>query len=281
MEGLIKLATYLVFNSINDFTSVSLKTHSIAHLLFVKHAHRELGKGPAWEAEHAGLRLVAWLVHAPLMLGGQDKQLKSRLLAAIARRLDGARAPAAFLSGGVDSALLCALARHGGHAIEAWSVGFDDATLDESATAARIAAHLGLRHHVLRPDLDALEAFIGSLETSKSLQVSGITTSLSSEAELKAALREKSIAATRAKAEEMAKAFGVRLAGVYSVSDVAPQFSYGIQPGTWSGGYQWSRESGTLDAITVTGSRIDRTVSLRTGYVTFSDKIYAVFLIAD
>jgi uncharacterized heparinase superfamily protein len=48
------------------------------------HAHREVGKGPAWEAEHAGLRLVAWLVHAPLILGGQDKQLKSRLLAAIA-----------------------------------------------------------------------------------------------------------------------------------------------------------------------------------------------------
>lgn len=130
-------------------------------------------------------------------------------------------------------------------------------------------------------DLDALEAFIGGLETSESLQVSGITTSLSSEAALKAALRAKSIAATRAKAEEMAQAFGVRLDGVYSVSDVAPQFSYGIQPGTWSGGYQWYRESGTLDAISVTGSRIDRTVSLRTGYVTFSDKIYAVFLIAD
>ncbi|GAA0757827.1 putative heparinase superfamily protein [Erythromicrobium ramosum] len=48
------------------------------------HAHRELGKGPAWEPEHAGLRLMAWLVHAPLVLGGQDKQLKSRLLAAIA-----------------------------------------------------------------------------------------------------------------------------------------------------------------------------------------------------
>jgi uncharacterized heparinase superfamily protein len=52
------------------------------------HAHREPGKGPAWEAEHAGLRLVAWLVHAPLVLGGQGaeggKGLKSRLLAAIA-----------------------------------------------------------------------------------------------------------------------------------------------------------------------------------------------------
>ncbi|MFY7744861.1 MAG: heparinase, partial [Erythrobacter sp.] len=48
------------------------------------HGHGTIGKGPAWETELAGLRLVAWLVHAPLMLGGTDKALKSRLLAAIA-----------------------------------------------------------------------------------------------------------------------------------------------------------------------------------------------------
>lgn len=48
------------------------------------HAHSAPGKGPAWEPELAGLRLVAWLVHAPLILGGNDKALKSRLLAAIA-----------------------------------------------------------------------------------------------------------------------------------------------------------------------------------------------------
>lgn len=38
------------------------------------------GKGPAWEVEHAGLRLLAWLVRAPLVLAGQDGQLKPRLL---------------------------------------------------------------------------------------------------------------------------------------------------------------------------------------------------------
>ncbi|WP_066528736.1 heparinase II/III family protein [Erythrobacter sp. CCH5-A1] len=48
------------------------------------HAHATPGKGPAWETELAGLRLVAWLVHAPLILGGNDKGLKARLLAAIA-----------------------------------------------------------------------------------------------------------------------------------------------------------------------------------------------------
>ena len=48
------------------------------------HGHGTTGKGPAWEPELAGLRLLAWLVHAPLVLGGTDKALKSRLLAAIA-----------------------------------------------------------------------------------------------------------------------------------------------------------------------------------------------------
>lgn len=40
-------------------------------------------KGPAWEVEHVGLRLLAWLVHAPLVLAGQDGALKPRLLNAI------------------------------------------------------------------------------------------------------------------------------------------------------------------------------------------------------
>ena len=49
------------------------------------HGNSEPGKGQAWDVEYAGLRLVAWLVHAPLVLGGNDKGLKSRMLAAIAR----------------------------------------------------------------------------------------------------------------------------------------------------------------------------------------------------
>ncbi|WP_299195968.1 heparinase II/III family protein [uncultured Erythrobacter sp.] len=41
-------------------------------------------KGPAWDVENTGLRLMAWLVHAPLVLAGQDGALKPRLLAALA-----------------------------------------------------------------------------------------------------------------------------------------------------------------------------------------------------
>ncbi|MCB2087792.1 MAG: heparinase II/III family protein [Sphingomonadaceae bacterium] len=42
------------------------------------------GKGAAWQVEHAGTRLLNWLVNAPLMLGGDDGALRARALEAIA-----------------------------------------------------------------------------------------------------------------------------------------------------------------------------------------------------
>lgn len=46
-------------------------------------ANSERGKGVAWEIEHAGARLMAWLIHAPLVLAGQTEGLRARLLTAI------------------------------------------------------------------------------------------------------------------------------------------------------------------------------------------------------
>ncbi|WP_108789718.1 heparinase II/III domain-containing protein [Erythrobacter sp. Alg231-14] len=40
-------------------------------------------KSPAWNVEHVGMRLLAWLVHAPLVLAGQDGELKPKLLKSI------------------------------------------------------------------------------------------------------------------------------------------------------------------------------------------------------
>ncbi len=38
------------------------------------------GKGPAWKVENAGLRLLGWLIHAPLILSGEDKALRQTAL---------------------------------------------------------------------------------------------------------------------------------------------------------------------------------------------------------
>ena len=49
------------------------------------------GKGPAWTVANAGMRELNWLVHAPLILSGNDKAQRGRVLAAMndtARWLD-------------------------------------------------------------------------------------------------------------------------------------------------------------------------------------------------
>ncbi|MFN5819956.1 MAG: heparinase II/III family protein, partial [Novosphingobium sp.] len=49
------------------------------------------GKGPAWTVANAGTRELNWLVHAPLILSGNDKAQRARVLAAMndtARWLD-------------------------------------------------------------------------------------------------------------------------------------------------------------------------------------------------
>lgn len=48
------------------------------------HAPRVAARHGAWDVEHAGLRLIAWLVHAPLVMSGGDARLRRELLAAIA-----------------------------------------------------------------------------------------------------------------------------------------------------------------------------------------------------
>lgn len=134
-----------------------------------------------------------------------------------------------------------------------------------------------------------LEKFLAGVETSQGLRISEVTTELSSEQALREALREKTILSSRQKAEVIAKAYGAKLDGLYSVSDVAPQFEYGIQAGSWPQAYRWT-DGYTLDRIEVTGSRASApaasdvwagNTSFQTGYVTFNDKIYAVFLLAD
>lgn len=53
----------------------------------------------------------------------------------------------AFLSGGVDSSLVSALAaRHTDHRLRTFSIGFADASYDESAYAAQMARFLGTEH---------------------------------------------------------------------------------------------------------------------------------------
>ena len=55
-----------------------------------------------------------------------------------------------FLSGGIDSSLVTALLKQGGHDnVSTFTIGFTDHTYDESSYARKIATYLGTRHHEL------------------------------------------------------------------------------------------------------------------------------------
>lgn len=82
--------------------------------------------------------------------------LEHRLSASIDARLEGVARPAAFLSGGIDSSLICALAAPKHAKLEAITVGFDTPGFDEAPVAQQIADHLGLRQRVLRFDRDQI-----------------------------------------------------------------------------------------------------------------------------
>jgi asparagine synthase (glutamine-hydrolysing) len=77
-------------------------------------------------------------------------RLDALLQRGVALRLAGAERPAAFLSGGVDSSLLCAIAARQRADTTAITVGFDTAPYDEAPVARQVATHVGLAHEVWR-----------------------------------------------------------------------------------------------------------------------------------
>jgi asparagine synthase (glutamine-hydrolysing) len=76
------------------------------------------------------------------------EEFRARLGAAVARRLAADVPVGCFLSGGIDSSVVAALAARqvGRERIRAFSIGFDEKTFDESPYARRVAQHIGAEH---------------------------------------------------------------------------------------------------------------------------------------
>ncbi|WDS35607.1 SIMPL domain-containing protein [Pseudoxanthomonas sp.] len=125
-------------------------------------------------------------------------------------------------------------------------------------------------------------AFLAGLKTSASLQLSGITPSYSDEAGLRKTLKGEAARQSREAAEGLAKAYGAKLAGLYTISDVAPAFSYGIQAGTWPDARSSVPPAPPAPPAPASdiAARVDGE-SLEAGSITLSENVYAVFLIAQ
>ena len=86
--------------------------------------------------------------------------VETRLAEAVSSHLVSDVPVGVFLSGGLDSSLVLALARRGGADLDTFSVGFGAAELDETGIAADVARHFGTRHHELRVAGDELLAAV-------------------------------------------------------------------------------------------------------------------------
>ncbi|WP_425603679.1 SIMPL domain-containing protein [Stenotrophomonas capsici] len=134
--------------------------------------------------------------------------------------------------------------------------------------------------------LEDVRHLLASLKTSEELQVSGITTGFKDEAKVRAGLKRQAAEQTRETARRLAESYGVRLGGLYTISEVAPSFAYGVQAGTWplergSGGLPSPPVPPTDLAVNARAADGFFSESLEAGSLTLSENVYAIFLIAQ
>lgn len=93
-------------------------------------------------------------------------RLESMLVHAVERRLDADVPLGCFLSGGIDSSLIAAMARRSRGDLSTFCVRMPEAAYDESPVARRVAEHLGTAHETVEVSPDPasdLVSLIGQL----------------------------------------------------------------------------------------------------------------------
>lgn len=104
----------------------------------------------------------------PGTLDAARHELRQALDGAVRRRLVADVPLGLFLSGGVDSSVVCALAQRAlGQPAKTFSIGFPEAAYDERRYAALVAKHLGTEHHFLEVnagDFSHLEKVVRAFE---------------------------------------------------------------------------------------------------------------------
>ena len=93
-------------------------------------------------------------------------EIESLLADSVRLRLEADVPVGVFLSSGVDSTCVAALAAQVTEGVRTFTVGFDEPSVDESDHAAEIAAHLGTEHRTLHVAADAGLALVDEVAAS-------------------------------------------------------------------------------------------------------------------
>lgn len=106
------------------------------------------------------MRVERWVdeteaLRVPRTYAGAVREVRRLVSESVASRMLSDVPLGVFLSGGLDSSAIAAAAGQHSSRVETFSVGFQDAALDESVHARAVATALGTRHHHFDFDLEA------------------------------------------------------------------------------------------------------------------------------
>ncbi|HET7488922.1 MAG TPA: asparagine synthase (glutamine-hydrolyzing) [Acidimicrobiales bacterium] len=128
---------------------------------------RELPPGHRLTWEGGAAEVARWWSPPAAAAGDGEAELADALHDAVARHLVADVPVGLFLSSGVDSAVVGALAARAGSAVRGYTVAFDTGP-DEAAGAAALAARVGIDHVVVRTSgadvLGAMDAVVGAMD---------------------------------------------------------------------------------------------------------------------
>lgn len=137
------LSKYLAYEYIPSPAAIIEKVQKLraSHILFLQGGRLEL-------QAYSPIRFST-ISRSELQEGEIIEKLRSLLLKAVERRLAGPVLPGIFLSGGIDSSAMVAMAcrLRNPREIKTFTIGFQEKSFDESGYALQIARHFGTDHH--------------------------------------------------------------------------------------------------------------------------------------
>jgi asparagine synthase (glutamine-hydrolysing) len=178
-DGLLLFASELTALLAHPAVSAALDPLALTHYLALEYVPgprciiagvHKLEPGCALSCDRTGVRRWRFWSLDPhpttgLSYAAAVAELRQRLEAAVRARLVSDVPLGIFLSGGLDSSTIAALAARAG-AIDTFSIGFEEASFDESVHARAVARHIGARHHehlVRGADMPELVPGLGAL----------------------------------------------------------------------------------------------------------------------
>ncbi|MGC8560271.1 MAG: asparagine synthase (glutamine-hydrolyzing) [Phycisphaerae bacterium] len=149
------LARYLHSGYVSPPETVYREIKSLAPGSYLRVTGGRLSTGSYWNPELSAMNAGG----AAAVMGDEEiATLRQLILSAVESQLHADVPMIGFLSGGIDSAIICGAAKTllgDSCSLQAITVGFEDTAFDEMALAGETARLLGLRHHPCRIDMES------------------------------------------------------------------------------------------------------------------------------